>query len=76
MNKTSDATTNYLMLLLGQSQVNDYDIQRGAVLDKNVEAQKSAALAQEHANQDVVHTTNEARKEKRAALAKSIADIK
>lgn len=76
MNKTSDATTNNLMMLLGQSQVNDYDIQRGAVLDKNVEAQKSAALAQEHANQDVVHTTNEARKEKRAALAKSIADIK
>lgn len=76
MNKTSDATTNNLMMLLGQSQVNDYDIQRGAVLDKNVEAQKTAALAQEHANQDVVHTTNEARKEKRAALAKSIADIK
>ena len=76
MNKTSDAINNNLMMLLGQSPVNDYDIQRGAVLDKNVEAQKTAALAQEHANQDVVHTTNEARKEKRAALAKSIADIK
>ena len=74
-NKTADATTNALLQLSAQSQDNDYNIQRNAVLDKNVETQKAAALAQEHANQDVVHTVNEERKTRRGALAKSKSDI-
>lgn len=74
-NKTADATTNALLQLTAQSQDNDYNIQRNAVLDKNVETQKAAALAQEHANQDVVHTVNEERKTRRGALAKSKSDI-
>lgn len=74
-NKTADATTNALLQLSAQSQDNDYNIQRNAVLDKNVETQKAAALAQEHANQDAVHTVNEERKTRRGALAKSKSDI-
>lgn len=74
-NKTADATTNALLQLSAQSQDNDYNIQRNAVLDKNVETQKAAALAQEHANQDVVHAVNEERKTRRGALAKAKSDI-
>lgn len=74
-NKTADATTNALLQLSAQSQDDDYNIQRNAVLDKNVETQKAAALAQEHANQDVVHAVNEERKTRRGALAKSKSDI-
>lgn len=74
-NLTSDATSNALLQLSAQSQINDYNIQGDTAVAGNLEVQKEAALKQQHAALDAEHVVAELRKEKRGALSKAISDI-
>lgn len=75
-NLTSDATTNALLQLTGQQQVNDYNIQKGITAADEVAAAQNTNQQIVNENAQALHAANENEKLKRGALTKALYDIR